>query len=458
MNTFSYFIFVKIKEIKIKMKFSITKLILISCLLIFSSNVLSSKIQTRVRNMDRTIFDLINEPINMNETRYPPLKESCIPKENKTIEMNATYSVNITVTNITQPLIIIPTSTPQCNEKWNYAQKGEDWECQCAEGKEQSPIDLPSKGSATAAPIRPVFNYEIVTPADDSATIDKINSADSKNGVDNTIKIRYHNGVIKIIAQNFGKLVKIDGSWYTAEEIQFHTPSEHTINGERMDMEMHIIHYGKSQGDIAKQVVLSFLFKKTPGKYNKFIDSLDFYSLPNPTDNYREIYNDIYIPNVLYSSNDDEIPVMKPFSFYTYEGSLSFPPCTERTTYYVSADPIELSSTAISLFKEALRKPDSIDERGNIVIDNGAVTENYREVQPLNNREIFIYDHLKYDCPKFAKKARKVDPQGHYEKKIKESTQFIFVNSAEPSGIPGAFVVSEQEAKGIEEKEIGEDS
>jgi len=437
------------------MKFNHKFIIGLTCLILCFQVNLSSKIQTRLRNKERTIFDL-EDPIfqNLNETRYPATGKECNLTKNKTVEEKANFDVNITITNITQPLIIIPTATPQCNEKWDYNQHGEDWECTCAEGRQQSPIDLPTKDAAILAPIRPVLNFEIVSPSDDVDTIDKINAADSKEGVDNSVKIRFHNGVIKIIAQDFGKLVKIDGSWFTAEEIQFHTPSEHTIAGEKFDMEMQVIYYGKSQGDIAKQAVLSFLFKKTPGKYNKFIDSLDFYSLPNPTDNYREIYNEIYIPNILYSADDDEIPVMKPFSFYTYEGSLSFPPCTERTTYYVAADPIELSSTAISLFKEALRRPDSIDEKGNIVLDRNASTENNRDVQALNNREVFIYDHRKYDCPTFAKTKKVIEPSGHYEKKIKEVTQYIYVNSATPSGIPGALVVSEQEAKGINKEDL----
>lgn len=439
------------------MKFNHKIVLGISCFLLIAENYLASKIQTRMRNKERTIFDL-EEPYNqaLNETRYPARKPDCIKKNvtNHT-EGKAEFKINITITNITQPMIIIPTETPTCNERWHYKEHGEDWECTCAEGKQQSPIDLPSKDAATLSPVRPVFNYEIVSPNDDLETIDRINAADTNEGLDNTVKIRYHNGAVKIIAQDFGKLVKIDGSWYTAEEIQFHTPSEHTINGERFDMEMQVIHYGKSQGDIAKQAVLSFLFKKTPGKYNKFIDSLDFYSLPNPTDYFREIYNDIYIPNVLYSADDDEIPVMKPFSFYTYEGSLTFPPCTERTTYYVAADPIELSSTAISLFKESLRVPDKIDEKGNVKIDKSSTTENYREVQALNNREVFIYDHKKYDCPTFAKRKVHIEPSGHYEKKIKEVTQYIYVNSGSPSGIPGALVVSEQEAKGIKENEDG---
>ena len=71
---------------------------------------------------------------------------------------------------------------------------------------------------------------------------------------------------------DFGKVVTPDGAVYFAEEIVFHTPAEHQINGKTYDMEVQIIHSGKSKGDIGRNLVLSFLFEKTPGVYNKFID------------------------------------------------------------------------------------------------------------------------------------------------------------------------------------------
>lgn len=36
---------------------------------------------------------------------------------------------------IIQPILMIPTPSRQCNDKWNYANHGRDWECKCSEGK-----------------------------------------------------------------------------------------------------------------------------------------------------------------------------------------------------------------------------------------------------------------------------------------------------------------------------------
>jgi hypothetical protein len=69
----------------------------------------------------------------------------------------------------------------------------------------------------------------------------------------------------------------------------------------------------------------------------------------------------------------------------------------------------------------------------------------------LHGRAVFYYDSEK-SCgtgmlDDFANK--KVRPKGHFEKKISHMTEYFFVNGQNPSGMPGALVVSEKEAKGL---------
>ena len=346
---------------------------------------------------------------------------------------------------VIQPIILIPLPSKQCNEKWDYRNSGNDWECTCKSGTEQSPIDLPEKTKAIQSPVTPLFQYEEVSAKSSISTIDGELKAEEY------IKIKYFKNALRIFHSNFGKIVTLDGAVYIAEEIVFHTPSEHTVSGKKYDMEMQIIHYGQTKGDISKQVVLSFMFERKPGVYNKFIDDVDFFSLPNPYHTEREITNNLFIPKIFYSSTSEDIPVMKPFSFYTYQGSITFPPCTERTIHYVAADPIPIGSAPLQLIKEAIRVPDMQNEKtGDIVLNNEEVNNN-RETQPLNDRPVFFYDHKKYcgdsEALKPAKKVVKAD--GHYEKVKKQITEFFYVTSSEPSGLPNSFVVSEQEAKGI---------
>lgn len=342
-------------------------------------------------------------------------------------------------------VIIIPMASKDCNEKWNYVNHGADWECTCKEGISQSPINLPKKQDATPTSLAPMFTYERVDVKPAQGTIDGFIEG-SKN-----IKIRYEKNAIRIFHPNMGKVVNIDGSVYIAEEIVFHTPSEHTIDGKAYDMEMQVIHYGRSKGDIANQVVLSILFKSSPGKYNKFLDKIDFFNLPSPKEPSLDLVHDFFIPSVFIESDADDVIGMEPFSFYTYEGSLTFPPCTERTTYFISADPVPLSNTVIQLFKEALNKPDTMGmEDGDVVsvsIDDSD-NDNNRELKPTNGRNVYLFDHILNGCLTFKPPKNNIKRAGHYEKVLRTADEFIAVSGRKPSGIPGSFLVSEQEALG----------
>jgi len=77
--------------------------------------------------------------------------------------------------NFTQPIIIIPLPSRKCNQMWNYNNEGDDWECDCSEGREQAPIDLPSKVEAIETSVRPMFQYERIEPGSLKSTIDGIN-------------------------------------------------------------------------------------------------------------------------------------------------------------------------------------------------------------------------------------------------------------------------------------------
>jgi hypothetical protein len=41
---------------------------------------------------------------------------------------------------VKEPILLIPLPSPRCNEKWNYALHGDDWNCACAEGL--SPVEI----------------------------------------------------------------------------------------------------------------------------------------------------------------------------------------------------------------------------------------------------------------------------------------------------------------------------
>jgi carbonic anhydrase len=370
--------------------------------------------------------------------------DSCIYPEGDIIETKTI--INQTIIDAT---IVIPLPSKECNDKWNYGNHGDDWECLCKTGNSQSPIDLPDLDKVIQSPIVPFFQFEEVSAKSPVTTVD----GEYIEG--GNIKIKYLNGALRVLHPNLGKVVTLNGSQYIGEEITVHTPSEHTREGKRYDMEIQITFYGVTKGDIAKQVVLSFLFEKKPGYYNKFIDDLDFYSLPNQVDTEKFILNNLYIPKIFYSvtggESSDEFTTMKCFSFYTYEGSLTMPPCSENTIHYVASEIIPIGSVVLDLAKEALRMPDMKKEESNVqttIITDNSTVENYRNTQEKNFRNIFYFDHKKYTSQKIDFTVPK-KPNYHYEKIKKDVFYHIYVPGSHPSGIPGSFVESENEALGI---------
>jgi len=302
---------------------------------------------------------------------------------------------------------------------------------------------------AIGSPVRPYFSYEKVQIFAD----ENLKSRGIKEG--DTLKLRYTRGTLRLYAPYLGKIVTQDGAVYHGQEISFHVPSQHTIHGEKFDMEMQIVHYGKSIGDTDKQVILSFMFKKAPGVYNKFLNQLDIFNLPNPLDDERDLQKILYIPDILFNLNEESPSSMVPFSFYTYEGSLTRPPCSEKTIHFVASQPIGLSATVISLFKESLRIPDLQAQDGTVMVNETSILHSNRITQNLYGRNIFYYDSKRYAClsnRKLKKPSTDIHKSGHYERKISKQESYIFVEGDKPSGLPNSFVVTEKEAKGVDEK------
>lgn len=344
------------------------------------------------------------------------------PKEEKNESTPEAAPVGITFENrVVEPIIVIPLPSKDCNSNWDYASKGNNWECLCSEGAEQSPIDIPDRSETVDSPITPLFTFEPITAKSEITTLDGELKAHEN------VKIKYFKNALRILHPNLGKIVTLDGSVYIGEEIVFHTPAEHKINGKVFDMEMQVIYYGRSKGDIAKQVVLSFLFEKRPGAYNKFLDDIDFFSLPNDANPERDIIHDLFIPKVFHASNDDSTDmIFRPFSFYTYQGSLSMPPCSEGTIHYVVADPIPLASVPIQLFQEALRANNNNEDSEPI--------ENNRKTQPLNGRSVFHFDKKKYSFSDLQGKS--ADNRRTVKNRVED---FINLEGGQLSGLPGAF-------------------
>lgn len=71
---------------------------------------------------------------------------------------------------------------------------------------------------------------------------------------------------------SLAKVIDVDYSEFESQELQFHTPSDHTINGQTYPMEIQAIFKPVSQQAFREKLVISWLVKSTPGGTNQFID------------------------------------------------------------------------------------------------------------------------------------------------------------------------------------------
>ncbi len=80
---------------------------------------------------------------------------------------------------------------------------------------------------------------------------------------------------------SFGTIKDLDGTEYSATEIQLHTPAEHTFDGTASDLEVQVIHQSTS-GQMRQQAVLSFLFQAEAGAENPALKQWNILNVPNP--------------------------------------------------------------------------------------------------------------------------------------------------------------------------------
>lgn len=113
--------------------------------------------------------------------------------------------------------------------KFDYFQNGADWgevADLCASGSEQSPIDLS----------RATKNHKLKAIMDDYENYHKSDDEKYVERKEHTLEMPFTDGNLK--------LTFFDGKKAEASplKLKIHSPSEHTINGKHMDLEMQIVH------------------------------------------------------------------------------------------------------------------------------------------------------------------------------------------------------------------------
>ncbi|MFT5328049.1 MAG: carbonic anhydrase [Planctomycetaceae bacterium] len=149
-----------------------------------------------------------------------------------------------------------------------------------------------------------------------------------------------------------GSFLLIGAKRFSLEQFHVHTPSEHTIDGKRFDLEIHFVHKSEDGQVVVVAVVASKDDKGTveiplygnlptvPG------EKVTLQQSQNPTD---------YLPQ----GRD----------YFAYTGSFTTPPCTENIRWVLLKEPIAISPRVVDRFAAILKA-------------------NNRPVQPANRRVV----------------------------------------------------------------------
>jgi len=134
--------------------------------------------------------------------------------------------------------------------------------------------------------------------------------------------------------------------------LNFHTPSENTINGKNFPLEMHLVHLNK-KNEIA---VVAIMFE--PGKDDELLTAL-WKNIPLKAGESHKL--DAKALKAM--EFESELT-----SYYRFNGSLTTPPCTEGVRWIVMKNTRHVSQAQVLRFQKALTH------------------SNNRPVQPMNAR------------------------------------------------------------------------
>ncbi len=174
-----------------------------------------------------------------------------------------------------------------------------------------------------------------------------------------TLVVNYKEGPLKILNNGHtiqvnvepGSTLKINKDVYNLLQFHFHRPSEEQIDGKPMAMVAHFVHKN-AEGKLA---VLGVLLNE--GKDNDAIKVL--------WDNAPKSEGPEVMPEKVKFNPSSLVPAA--LTHYSYEGSLTTPPCTEGVNFYILKTTVDIAKKQVADFP---------------------FKRNARPVQPLNGRKI----------------------------------------------------------------------
>lgn len=198
----------------------------------------------------------------------------------------------------------------------------------CAQGSAQSPIDI---RDAIAAPLVDIeFHY-----------------GETANNI-------YNNGHTIQVNTDAGSHIVYNGITYDLLQFHFHAPSEHTIAGEAAPLEIHFVHKDRNSHNLAVVGILLEAGDSANAAYAAI-----FANMPSDIGEPEARGDRLHLEALLPATR----------SYYTYQGSLTTPPCSEVVRWLLLDAPVALSAAQIAAYTD--------------IYSNTA-----RPVQPLGKRDL----------------------------------------------------------------------
>jgi carbonic anhydrase len=198
----------------------------------------------------------------------------------------------------------------------------------CGIGKQQSPINIENAVVKDLPELK--FDYkDLPLKVADTGHSFQVNSESGSGGV------------------------TVGDDHYDFVQVHFHEPSEERVNGKQYSMVAHIVHRS-GKGQLAVVAVLI-----RAGKTNEFL---------------RPIFDNFPVKGAAESSvaaKTINVGKLLPNhrGYYTFDGSLTTPPCSENVRWFVLKTPVEASEAQLKEFR-------------------ARYAHNIRPTQPLNGRVI----------------------------------------------------------------------
>lgn len=197
----------------------------------------------------------------------------------------------------------------------------------CQTGRYQSPIDIMQTIDSDLKPLKTFQRFPVKNILNDGHTIQA----------------------------NFkpGNMLMLNGTMFQMKHVQFHSPSEHTINGKTFPLEAHFVH-ADPKGNLA---ILAVMFDE--GAENKAIAKL-WKQMPRRKGKPKKLKTKVLASELM--------PRKK--GFYRFSGSLTMPPCHEGVIWVVKKTVMTTSKSQIEAFQKVMKH------------------DNNRPLQALNGRLI----------------------------------------------------------------------